>query len=45
MGKSYHGITRSTFIIDEKGKIGKIFYKVNPEKHIDEVMHAVNSCY
>lgn len=37
MGREYMGITRSTFIIDKNGKIEKIFYKVNPEKHIDEI--------
>lgn len=41
MGREYMGITRSTFIIDEKGKIQKIFYKVNPEKHIDEIFEAI----
>lgn len=41
MGKEYYGIARSTFVIDEKGKIQKIFYKVNPEEHIQEVMEAV----
>ena len=41
MGKKYYGIVRSTFIIDEKGRIQKIFYKVNPEEHIQEVMEAV----
>ncbi len=37
LGKSYYGITRSTFIIDEKGRIEKIFYKVNPEEHTEEI--------
>ena len=41
MGKEYYGIVRSTFIIDEKGRIQKVFYKVNPEEHIDEVIAAV----
>lgn len=41
MGREYYGITRSTFIIDEKGKIQKIFYKVNPEQHISEVIETV----
>jgi len=36
------GITRSTFIINEKGNIKKIFYKVNPEKSIDDIMYAFN---
>ena len=37
MGKSYYGIVRSTFIIDEKGMIEEIFYKVNPQEHIEEI--------
>ncbi|HLG23913.1 MAG TPA: thioredoxin-dependent thiol peroxidase [Candidatus Nanoarchaeia archaeon] len=37
MGKEYYGITRSTFLIDESGKILKIYYKVNPEGHVDEI--------
>lgn len=41
MGKSYYGIVRSTFIIDEKGKIEKIFYKVNPQEHAEEVMKTL----
>jgi len=41
LGKKYHGITRSTFIIDENGNIEKIFYKVNPKKHIDEVYNLL----
>jgi len=41
MGKSYYGIIRSTFIIDEKGRIEKIFYKVSPEAHLNEIMSAL----
>ena len=41
MGKSYSGITRSTFIIDGKGKIKSIFYKVKPDVHIKEVVEAL----
>ena len=37
MGKEYYGIVRSTFLIDEKGKIRQIFYKVNPENHVNEI--------
>ena len=43
MGKTYYGITRSTFIIDENGKIEKIFYKVNPKRHIEEVFGTLKS--
>lgn len=41
MGREYMGITRSTFIIGENGKIQKIFYKVSPGKHIDELFEAI----
>lgn len=40
-GRKYWGITRSTFVIGEDGRIKKIFYKVNPEQHIEEALHAV----
>lgn len=40
-GKEYYGIIRSTFVIDENGKIQKIFYKVNPEEHISEIMEEL----
>ena len=41
MGKSYYGIVRSTFLIDEKGKVQKVFYKVNPQEHIKEIMQEL----
>lgn len=41
MGRKYMGITRSTFIIGKSGKIEKIFYKVNPSKHIGEILEAI----
>ena len=40
-GKEYYGITRSTFVIDEDGKIQQIYHKVNPEEHINEIMAEV----
>ena len=39
-GKKYMGINRSTFLIDEKGKIAKIFDKVDVANHADEVLAA-----
>ena len=39
-GKKYMGTNRKTFLIDEKGKIAKIFDKVNVEQHADEVLEA-----
>ena len=40
MGRTYMGIHRTTFLIDEKGKIKKVFAKVKPEDHADEVLQA-----
>ena len=40
MGRTYMGVNRMTFLIDEKGKIKKIFGKVKPEEHAEEVLAA-----
>lgn len=40
MGRTYLGVHRTTFLIDEKGKIRKIFEKVKPEDHASEVLEA-----
>jgi peroxiredoxin Q/BCP len=40
MGRTYMGVQRSTFLIDEKGKIKKVFEKVKPEDHASEVLEA-----
>jgi peroxiredoxin Q/BCP len=40
MGRTYMGVHRMTFLIDEKGKIKKIFNKVKPEDHAEEVLQA-----
>ena len=39
-GKKYMGTNRKTFLIDEDGKIAKIFDKVNVAEHADEVLSA-----
>ena len=39
-GKKYMGINRMTFLIDEDGKIAKIFKKVKVDEHADEVLRA-----
>ena len=39
-GKKYMGVLRKTFLIDEDGKIKKIFNKVNVSEHADEVLKA-----
>lgn len=40
-GKKYMGIVRTTFVIDEKGKIEKIFNKVSVNGHIEELLKSV----
>jgi len=39
-GKKYMGTMRKTFLIDESGKIVKIFDKVDVANHADEVLEA-----
>ncbi len=38
MGKEYMGVNRSTFLVDINGKIIKIFRKVRPSGHSQEVI-------
>ncbi|HYE65937.1 MAG TPA: thioredoxin-dependent thiol peroxidase [Pyrinomonadaceae bacterium] len=38
--KKYLGLARKTFLIDEAGRIKKVFDKVNVEQHSDEVLEA-----
>lgn len=38
MGRAYMGINRMSFLIDPKGKIAKIYPKVKPDAHPDEVL-------
>ncbi|HSS42013.1 MAG TPA: thioredoxin-dependent thiol peroxidase [Solirubrobacterales bacterium] len=40
-GRKYMGVARATFIIDPKGKIAKVFPKVQPKKHDDLVLKAL----
>ncbi len=40
MGRTYMGIIRTTFLIDEQGKIKKVFEKVKPKEHAREVLDA-----
>jgi len=40
-GKKYMGVERTTFVIDPKGKIKKIFPKVKVEGHAEEVLAAI----
>lgn len=40
-GRKYFGVNRTTFVIDEDGKILKVFEKVKPRGHAAEVLAAV----
>jgi len=42
-GKSFMGIVRTTFLIDEDGIIQKIWPKVKVKNHIEEVLEAVKN--
>jgi len=42
-GKTYWGIERSTFVIDETGKLTAIFRKVKVDGHVEQVMTALTT--
>jgi len=42
MGREYMGIYRTSFLIDPKGKIAKIYESVKPEQHAEEVLHDLS---
>lgn len=41
-GRTYMGIARTTFVIDKDGKVAKIFEKVKPKGHAEEVEQAID---
>ncbi|MEN6541056.1 thioredoxin-dependent thiol peroxidase [Parvibaculum sp.] len=42
-GRTYMGIARTTFLIDEKGTVAKVWPKVKVDGHADEVLAAAKS--
>jgi len=42
-GRKYMGIDRSTFLIDEKGKIAQIWRKVKVPGHVEAVMEEIET--
>ena len=42
-GKTFMGIVRTTFIIDEEGIVQKIWPKVKVKGHIEEVLEAIQN--
>ena len=43
IGKSYEGVLRTTFLIDENGNIIKVFENVRPAEHSTEVLAALGA--
>jgi peroxiredoxin Q/BCP len=43
MGRTYMGIDRSTFVIDEDGTLKKVMHKVKPAEHADDVLAVLQS--
>ena len=41
-GKKYWGTARTTFLIDESGKVIHIFEKVKPENHAQEILQVLS---
>ncbi|HUG40380.1 MAG TPA: thioredoxin-dependent thiol peroxidase [Longimicrobiales bacterium] len=40
-GRKYWGVERTTFLIDEEGAVARVFPRVKPEAHADEVLAAL----
>jgi peroxiredoxin Q/BCP len=41
LGRDYEGVLRTTFLIDEQGRIRKVFEQVRPAAHSKEVLSAL----
>jgi peroxiredoxin Q/BCP len=42
-GRTYKGIERATFLIDPQGRVARVWSKVSPDGHADEVLEAIRS--
>jgi peroxiredoxin Q/BCP len=40
-GRRYHGILRTTYVIDREGRIARVFTKVKPRGHASQVLAAL----
>jgi len=43
MGRTYMGVDRSTFVIDQDGNVKKVMHKVKPDTHADDVLAVLGS--
>ena len=44
-GKMYMGVNRETFLIDKEGIVRKIWHKVKPDEHANEVLGTVEALH
>ena len=42
-GRTYMGVERSTFVIDEAGNVKRVMHKVKPDTHADDVLETLRS--
>jgi thioredoxin-dependent peroxiredoxin len=40
-GRSYEGVIRTTFVVDEEGKVAKVFSKVDTKNHSAQIIKAL----
>ena len=43
MGKTYWGVSRTTFVLAPDGTVAKVMHKVKPDTHADDVLAALPS--
>ena len=43
MGRTYMGVTRSTFVIDPDGTVAKVMHDVKPATHADDVLAVLTA--
>ena len=41
-GRTYMGVERSTFVIDENGNVARVMREVKPDTHADDVLAAIS---
>ena len=40
-GREYEGVSRTTFLIDEEGRVERVYDKVSPAEHAQELLEAL----
>ncbi|MDZ7270622.1 MAG: thioredoxin-dependent thiol peroxidase [candidate division KSB1 bacterium] len=43
MGREFMGTNRTSFLIDPDGRVAKVYEKVKPDRHAEEVLQDLNS--